>query len=159
MDVALVPVALADKAELRAMLDPYLIAHADLVDPARVHGDPTEQPHFDLYWTEPGRIPLWIVADGARAGFLLLNDWSPSGLEVDRAISEFCVAPAFRRTGVGAAAALAAFASQAGCWELQVYRANPAGMAFWARVLAAAPTTDRHEITDEDRIIHRFLMP
>ena len=92
MSVVLAPVSLAEKTELRAVFNPYLIEHADLVDPARVHGDPTDQPYFDLYWTEPERIPLWILADGVRAGFVLLNAWSPSGLGVDRAIAEFYVA-------------------------------------------------------------------
>ena len=156
MRVVLAPVPVSEKAELRAAMDPYLTAHADLVDPARVHGDPTEQPYFDLYWREPERIPLWILADGRRAGFVLLNAYSPSGQGVDRAISEFHVDPAFRRAGVGTAAALAALATKSGQWEFQVYHANADGMAFWPRVLAIGPISDRQEIAAEDRVIHRF---
>jgi len=158
MHVALAPVPLAEKAELRAMFEPYLIAHADLADPERRHGDPLQQPHFDLYWNEPGREPLWIVADGARAGFVLLNLHSPSGLGVDRSIAEFCVLPERRREGVGRAAALDALARTAGTWELQVYRANVAAMAFWPKVIAAARPRAWDEIALADRVVHRFVL-
>lgn len=159
MPVRLTPIALSEKDELRADFDPYLIAHADLVDPSRLYGDPTDYPHFDLYWTEPERSAWWIVADGRRAGFVLLNAYAPSGQAVDRAISEFCIVPAFRRSGIGTAAALAALATRAGQWELQVYRANLDGMAFWPRVLAAAPITDQQQIDGDDRVVHRFIVP
>jgi predicted acetyltransferase len=157
--VSLAPVPLAEKAALRAMFDPYLIAHADLADPGRIHGDPLDQPYFDLYWAEPERAPFWIVSDGERAGFALLNAWSPSGRGVDRAIAEFCVIPQRRRDGIGRAAALCAFATAPGVWELQVYRANPAGMAFWPRAIEAAAPSEWEEIAGEDRVIHRFVLP
>jgi len=40
--------------------------------------------------------------------------------------------------------------------ELQVYRATPAAMAFWPRVLDAARLADRRTIDAGDRVIHRF---
>ncbi|HSV04482.1 MAG TPA: GNAT family N-acetyltransferase, partial [Phenylobacterium sp.] len=134
------------------------IAHADLADPERRHGDPLDQPYFDLYWTEPGREPLWILADGARAGFVLLNLHSPSGLGVDRAIAEFCIVPERRREGLGRAAALAALARTAGIWELQVYRANPTAIDFWRKVIAAADPKAWDEIPLAERIVHRFVL-
>lgn len=138
------------------MLDPYLIDHADLVDPARVHGDPTDQPYFDLYWVEPERAPLWILADGRRAGFVLLNAYSPSGRGTERAISEFCVLPAFRRAGIGAAAAALSLATHHGQWELQVHHANPLGVGFWPRALAAAGIGDWELIETPDSVVYRF---
>ena len=158
MAVALQPVAFADRQALRAMMDPYLIAHADEVDPERAHGDPTDYPYFDAYWVEPVRRPYWIVADGERAGFVLINAYSPSGLGVDHAVSEFCVLPARRRGGLGLAAARAAFESAAGQWELQVFRANRSGFAFWPKALAAAGVEDWQVIEQPDRVIHRFRM-
>lgn len=154
--VRLVPVPLAEKAELRAELDLYLIAHADLVDPAREHGDPTDQPHFDAYWSETGRRPFWILADGARVGFVLINRYSPSGLGCDAAVAEFCILPPFRRAGLGLAAAGAAFALVHGQWELQVHRANPAAMTFWPRAIAATSLGEATEIDLGERVIHRF---
>lgn len=156
--ITLEPVAFEDRAALRAMFDPYQIEHADLVDPDRVHGDPTDYPYFDAYWIEPVRRPFWIMSGGDRVGFILLNAYSPSGLGTDYAISEFNVLPQHRRCGVGRAAALAAFATAAGQWELQVYRANPSGFAFWPRAIQAANPTDWMMIEQDDRIIHRFRL-
>lgn len=156
MRVELARVPHAEAGELRTLFDPYLIEHADLVDPGRLHGDPTDQPYFDLYWVEPEREPFWILADCERAGFVLLNAYSPSGLGTARAISEFGILPAFRRSGIGKAAALLALATHAGQWELQVYRANPKGFAFWPQALAAAGVTDWEKIETEARMIHRF---
>ena len=115
MRVELAPVSQAEAGELRALLDPYLIEHADQVDPDRAHGDPTDQPYFDLYWVEPERAPFWILADGRRAGFVLLNTYSPSGRGTERSISEFCVLPEFRRGGVRATAAELALATHKAC--------------------------------------------
>ncbi len=156
--VRLDPVPMADKAALKAFLDPYLIAHADLADPERRYGDPTVFEYFDLYWIEPERTPYWVIADGQPAGFVLINTWSPSGLGTDRAIAEFYIRPELRRRGLGLAAALAAFATHAGVWELQVYRANPEGMGFWPRAIAAAGARDWEAMEREDRVVHRFLV-
>lgn len=154
--ITLKPVTLDEKAALRTMFDRYLIAHADRVDPQRRHGDPTDEPYFDLYWEDPQREPLWILAEGARAGFVLINAWSPSGLGVDHAIGEFNVEPMWRRRGVGSAALGAALAGRAGLWELQVYRATPDAMDFWARALRHGGVCDHAVIDHPDRIIHRF---
>jgi predicted acetyltransferase len=154
--VALERVPTEERAALRSMLDAYLISHADLVDPGRAYGDPTVYAYFDLYWVEPDRRPYWIVADGERAGFVLVNAYSPSGLGTTQSIAEFCVTAHHRRRGLGAAAALAAFRRHPGQWELQVYRANLAGMAFWPRAIGAAAPSAWDRIEREDRVIHRF---
>ncbi|HEX3916781.1 MAG TPA: GNAT family N-acetyltransferase [Caulobacteraceae bacterium] len=154
--VRLEPVSLADKPALWDMMSPYLIEHADKVDPRREHGDPLQSDYFDAYWTEPERRPYWIVAAGERAGFVLVNAWSPSGRGTQHSIGEFCVTPAARRRGLGREAARLALASAPGLWELQVYRANPEGMAFWPRAIAAAGGADWEIIESDDRVIHRF---
>lgn len=154
--VRLDPAPLQNKAALRAFLEPYLIAHADLVDPERRFGDPTVDEFFDLYWIEPERTPYWVIADGQPKGFVLVNAWSPSGQGTERAIAEFYIRPELRRRGLGRAAALAAFATHPGLWELQVYRANPLGMAFWPRAIEAAGARDWQRLEHEDRVIHRF---
>lgn len=159
MRVALRPVPFTEKAELRALFDPYLMAHADQVDPKRRHGDPLAQPYFDLYWSEPGRRPLWILADGERAGFVLLNRHSPSGRGVDQTIAEFCIVPERRRCGIGRAAAFAALATAPGIWELQVYRSNAEGMAFWPRAIAEAAPGEWEQIDLGDRVVHRLRLP
>jgi predicted acetyltransferase len=155
--VRLTPVALADKPALWAMMAGYLVEHARKVDPVGEH-DPLEAPFFDLYWREPQRRPYWIEDDGGRAGFVLVNAWSPSGLGADHAIAEFFVDAARRRSGLGQAAALAAFAAHPGLWELQVYRANDEGMGFWPRAIAAAGARRWQVIERGERVIHRFVV-
>jgi predicted acetyltransferase len=152
----LAPVPAADKAALRAYLDPYLIEHADQVDPQREYGDPTDYEYFDLYWVEPQRHAYWVIDDGQRAGFVMVNEWSPSGRGTQRSIAEFYIRPELRRRGLGQAAALAALDTHAGLWELQVYRANLDGMAFWPQVIAAASAKDWEAMECDDRVIHRF---
>jgi len=155
-DVTLLPVAFAEKDVLRPLLDAYLTAHADLVDPQRLYGDPTAYAFYDLYWEEPERTPYWIVADGELAGFVLVNGYSASGQGCDAAIAEFAVEPRRRRGGLGQAAALAAFASRKGLWELQVFHGNAAGSAFWPKAIAACRPSKWDRLRLEDRTIHRF---
>jgi predicted acetyltransferase len=155
--IRLAPVALADKPALWEMMTGYLIEHARKVDPAGVY-DPLDEPYFPLYWSEPDRRPYWIEHEGARAGFVLVNAWSPSGLGVQHSISEFFVDARWRRRGVGLAAAGLAFAAHPGQWELQVYRANDEGLPFWPRAIAAAGARDWTVIERDDRLIHRFVI-
>jgi predicted acetyltransferase len=159
MTADLLPVALAEKAALKDMLDPYLIEHADQVDPQGIQGDPRSYDYFDPYWVDPARHPYWIVADGERVGFCLVNAIAPSGQPIDHAVAEFCIAPAHRRAGLGLAAVAAVLARHPGQWELQVYRPNRQGFAFWPRALAAAGVSDWEQIAHEDRVIHRFRAP
>jgi len=154
--VRLAPVGLSEKADLRRLLDPYLIAHADVVDPERHHGDPTDYPHFDGYWAQAERRPFWIRAGDDLAGFALVNRYSPSGLGCDAAVAEFCVLPQWRRAGIGMAAARAVFATTPGQWELQVYQATAPALAFWPRAIAAEGGRDATVISLADRRIHRF---
>jgi len=156
MSVMLEPVTLAEKADLKAMLDPYLVEHAALVDPQGLHGDPKSYEHFDPYWVDPERHPYWIVADETRVGFCLVNAHAPSGQPIDHAVAEFCILPAHRRSGLGRDAVRAVLARHPGQWELQVFRANPSALAFWPRALAAAGVAARQVLQRDDRVIHRF---
>lgn len=154
--IRLDPVPIADKPALAAMMRPYLEDHARTVDPEGRYGPIGEYPYFDLYWVEPERRPYWILGDGERAGFVLVNRYSPSGLGCDAAISEFYVAPEHRRQGVGQAAALAAIGTRRGLWELQVYRLAEPAMAFWPQVIAAAQPLAWDEVPRSELVIHRF---
>jgi predicted acetyltransferase len=95
-----------------------------------------DYPYLDAYWTEPGRTPYLIRADGHLAGFVLLNGYSHSGLPLDHAVAEFFVVRKHRRGGVGRAAARAAIAPRPGQWELAVARRNTEALPFWRTVAA-----------------------
>ena len=107
-------------------------------------------PYLDTYWSEPSRYAYLIRAGGHLAGFVLINDFSHSGLPLDFAIAEFFVVRKHRRGGVGREAARAAIAPRPGQWELTVARANTGALTFWRAVaaeLGAGPAdeTDRND--------------
>jgi predicted acetyltransferase len=145
-----------DKPVLWDLLVAYLTEHTRRVEPERTDYDASAYPYFDSYWDGGEARPYWILADGERAGFVLVNSYSPSGLGTDRSIAEFSILPTARRGGIGRAAAVAALRAQPGQWELQVYRGNPDGMPFWPRAIAAAGATDLELIEHDDRQIYRF---
>ena len=95
-------------------------------------------PFLDSYWSEAGREPLLIRADGKLAGFALVNTFAHSGRPADFSMAEFFVARKHRRSGVGQAAACEIIRSRPGQWEIAVVRKNVGAQAFWRRVAAAA---------------------
>jgi predicted acetyltransferase len=156
LNVALAPIPPDEKAALRAVFDVYQAEHAALIEPGHDPSAPAPYPWFDAYWTEPDRIPLWILADSDRAGFALLNRHSPSGLGCDRAVAEFCIFERYRRSGLGQAAARTIFAGWPGLWELEVRKANAPGLAFWRSVVEAACPAEHMVIDSPQALIHRF---
>lgn len=100
--LALVPEA--DRVPLMSRLQAYLMEL----------GANSASPYLDLYWRERGRYLYWINASG-HIGFLLVRQVAGGALEV----AEFCVGEAWRRTGVGQAAASALFAAHPGPWRVQ----------------------------------------
>ena len=87
-----------------------------------------------------GRDFLWIVQDGKRAGMAIVRNLPdfPDDQRMVATISEFYVAPAFRRQGVGAAAVEAILEDhrQRGTYEVEagILRDNFLARAFWARM-------------------------
>ena len=82
----------------------------------------------------------WIVADGQRAGFIVVRtllDW-PDETRHIASIAEFYVLPRFRRAGVGtdAVEALLAEHRRRGTDEVEadILRDNEPARAFWARM-------------------------
>jgi predicted acetyltransferase len=156
LNVALAPIPPDEKAALRAVFDVYQAEHAALAEPNRDPAAPAIYPWFDAYWTEPGRVPLWILKDGERVGFALLNRHSPSGLGCDRSIAEFCIFAPYRRYGAGRAAAHAILSGRPGLWELEVRKANAPGLAFWRSVVEAVRPAEHTLIDSPQALIHRF---
>ena len=107
-------------------------------------------PYLDSYWSEPSRYPYMIRADGHLAGFVLINDFSHSGLPLDFAVAEFFVVRKHRRGGVGREAARAAIAPRPGQWELAVARANTGALPFWRAVAAELGEAPADEIDRDD---------
>jgi predicted acetyltransferase len=106
--------------------------------------------HWDSYWTEAGRTPLLIRADGHLAGFALINRFSHSGLPMDFAVAEFFVVRKHRRGGVGFAAATQLLRARPGLWELAVARRNTGALPFWRKVASAIAGPSVEEIDRDD---------
>jgi len=92
--------------------------------------------YLDHYWTEKGRHPFLIMADGMIAGFVLVSDicclCAPGEAS---SVSEFFVMRGFRRKGVGRAAAVSVFRMYPGKWEVVQHPDNKASMRFWENVI------------------------
>ena len=128
-EVEVVAAAVADKSVLRNLLELYLHDFSEMtasdVDEHGLFG----YGHLDGYWTEPGRHPFLIRADGRLAGFALVR----SGVPHDMA--EFFVLRKYRRGGVGLLAARALFAMFPGEWQVREITANTGATAFWRRAI------------------------
>ncbi len=104
--------------------------------------------YLDDYWTEPGRHPLLIEADGQLAGLALVRPVEDGR----RAVAEFLVLPKYRRLGVGTTAARAVFAMYPGDWLIREVPGNHDAVAFWRHAIPVAFT----ETTDSDGTFQRF---
>jgi predicted acetyltransferase len=95
-------------------------------------------PWLDSFWEDPDREALLIRANGALAGFLLINRFSHAGLSCDHAMAEFFVARHYRRERVGFRAAIEVISARPGLWEIAVARRNIPAQTFWREVAASA---------------------
>lgn len=120
----------ADHDELAAALRPYV------AEIARVEGRPApaDYEYLPLYWREPGRAAYWILMDGERAGFALVNrqvylpasDWS---------VAAFHVSHEWRGKGVATQAACDLLQRHDGTWEVPVLSGHEEAIHFWNHAL------------------------
>lgn len=143
-------VGLPDRVLLRRLLDDYLHDLSAFGPVDAVY------PYFDLYFEDADRWAYVIEVRPAGVsrpvGFALVNRHSCSGLPIDHAVAEFCVLPAFRRTGLGQRAALRLLALHPGLWELGVSARNVAAWSFWRRVTETFDGVEAMD-TGETRIL------
>lgn len=106
---------------------------------------------------DPAAYPFVILSDGVRAGFARvtrLPAWPRGGAEFR--MSEFYIAPAARRRGVGARAAMVLFSRFEGEWEVLEDAGNRAALAFWRRVIAVQAAGRFTETREGNEIRQRF---
>lgn len=107
-----------------------------------------EYRYFDNYWTESGRFPFLVQADGRLAGFALVSTHAvASKAPRAKTISEFFVMRNFRRRGVGRAAALRLFDLFPGKWEVRQTNDNVAAQRFWRTVISDYTSGRFEEVT------------
>jgi len=139
MDVALERAAPAEAAILQNLLQLYTHDFTEFWDGGVLGPDGRFQDYaLATYFERPGWEALLIRAQGAPAGFALVNDQPHSGLPADRSVAEFFVARPYRRQGLGQRAAHALFGAAPGLWEVAVARRNIPAQAFWRRAIDAA---------------------
>lgn len=138
--VTLVPIAVSEQADLRQMMRDYFL-ELNAYEPEAEHADA----YIERAWPEMladmlGRELQWIVADGRRAGFLIvrtLEDW-PHTERMIASIAEFYIAPAFRRSHIGTTAVetLLAEHRDRGTYlvEADILIRNEPAKAFWSRL-------------------------
>jgi predicted acetyltransferase len=153
LDLAIDPAAPTERAVLDRLLQLYLHDFSEFAGPASPHGLVDAAGRFDyvwldLYWREPGRIPLLVRIDGHLGGFVLLNRFSVLGRPADHVVAEFFVMRKYRHSGVGRRVASSVFARYPGSWEVAVAGYNRPAQEFWRRVVAEpalAPVEERLE--------------
>ena len=155
MTASELPVPLADKPHLAAMLRAYvaeMATYAPDADPAMAY------PYFDLYWSEPDRrFPFWLTVDDAEAGFALIRREPQDGR---MQIAEYFVASPYRRQGIGRAGARRLIARFPGPWKITQRELNSGAIAFWHRVLDGFVTYDETTTsTDAVRRQQLFVYP
>ena len=107
-------------------------------------------PLGDWFDGSPDRSAFFIRADGALAGFALVNRVSHSGLPLDWNVAEFFVVRKHRRSGVGIAAAHLLWGRYPGTWEAAVARRNLPALAFWRGAVASCPCVAEVQELDRD---------
>ena len=96
-----------------------------------------EYPWFDLYFTDPDREAYLIRAraGGEVLGFIMVNTVLRR-VASGHSVAEFLVLPAWRRRGVGRAAARACFQAHPGTWEVGPSLGSEAAFIFWEKTIA-----------------------
>ena len=88
--------------------------------------------NFDKYWSDEGRYPYLLTANGRLAGFVLVR-----AVDDTFEIAEFFVMRRARGKGVGATMAARVFELHKGKWKLSTQVINEA-QHFWRKVVAKA---------------------
>ena len=94
-------------------------------------------PSLSLYWSESGRHPFLIRADGKLAGLALVKKGSEvSGSDEVWDMAEFFVLRGCRGRGVGTLAAHQVWRRFPGAWEIRVMQRNSLARRFWAGAIS-----------------------
>ena len=122
---------------LANLLELYVHDFSELLD-LDIGGDGRfGYPSLPLYWSEPGRHPFLIRADGKLAGFALVkkgSEISGSGGVWD--VAEFFVLRGCRGRGVGTLAAHEMWRRFPGPWEVRVMQRNVLARHFWSEAIS-----------------------
>lgn len=142
VSVTLAEVAEAQNATIENLLQLYLHDFSEFAAIGTEHGEVSADGRFPYerlhsYWSEGGRYPFAIQADGRLAGFALINQWSALDLPLDHSVAEFFVLRKYRRLRVGFRAAAQLFQRFSGQWEVPIAWYNRPALLFWRATVRA----------------------
>jgi predicted acetyltransferase len=150
MDIDVRQASLEEKSVLRHLLELYNYDFSEFdgadLDAHGFYG----YGRLDHYWTEPGRYPFLVRADGKLAGLVLVRTLDTPAVPPTRSIAEFFILKKYRRRGVGRAAARRVFDLFPGRWHVSQIANNHPAQAFWRRVIVAYTHGDYQEIWQDD---------
>jgi predicted acetyltransferase len=154
MRVEVVPIVDSEKAILGTYMQAYMAELMPFGNFGPVDGV-FEYEWLDLYWREPDRFPFWAQVDGKRVAFALVHHGARTEM------AEFYTFPEFRRTGAGIDFARQLLKRFPGPWEISQYRAHKVAVAFWHRVIADYPFTERVYVGGQgkERLEQTFFVP
>ncbi|MEA2641081.1 MAG: hypothetical protein QOF51_2475 [Chloroflexota bacterium] len=136
MIVEVISASPAEATVIANLMELYLYDFTDLGGPSIGSDGRYGYPWLDAYWGDARREPYLIRADGELAGFALVMERSLIAPELaGYEVSEFFVLRAYRRRGVGEAAAHALFARHPGPWYIGQLADNAPAQTFWRTVV------------------------
>lgn len=136
MKISLGPATRAERVALDNLMQFYVYDWSEL-RPLDVAGDGRFQAYpTDVYFEDGSYHPLLLRVGGNLAGFALVSERSrltdaPGVFDM----AEFFVMRRYRGSGVGLAAASAAFDRFKGPWEIRQRDENAGATAFWRKVV------------------------
>ena len=136
--VEVIPAGPAQEPILANLLELYVHDFSEFLDLDIGEDGRFGYPSLPLYWSEPGRHPFLIWADGKLAGLALVKNGSEgSGSEAAWDMAEFFVLRGYRGRRVGSLAAHELWRLFPGPWEVRVMHRNASARRFWAGAIAA----------------------
>lgn len=94
--------------------------------------------HLALYWSDPDRHPFLIKVDGRLAGLALVKrEFEAFESKTVWDMAEFFIVRAYRRRGIGMAAARHVWTMFPGTWQVRVMESNRAALNFWQHAITA----------------------
>jgi 2,3-bisphosphoglycerate-dependent phosphoglycerate mutase len=109
--------------------------------------------YIDQYWTEEGRHPFFIRANGRLAGLAMVRTGSDADAgQAYYSMAEFFVMRKFRGKGIGKQAATMLLDIFPGSWHVGETNANKPAQAFWRKLVREYTSGNYKEevLPDED---------
>jgi predicted acetyltransferase len=134
--IALSPATKADRIALDNLMQFYVYDWSE-IRPLDVAGDGRFEPYpTEAYWDDEWHHPLLLRVGGNLAGFALIAGRSRlTGAPNVFDMAEFFVMRRYRGSGIGLAAAAAAFDRFRGPWEIRQRDENTGATAFWRKAV------------------------